>query len=305
MGIIRVMHSFFDRLMFPSIGYLYVGAAATLWASAGLMGAVASGIPASALAAVRALSGGIALCLFIGPKAIRTLDFRSSWPAVLETSAYLALFQWTFFTSVALAGASMASIASTAVAPLAADGIGFFRRSIAPSKQWLMSGMVSIIGLLLPVFNGTPAWGMASAAIAGSSYAAYTIAAARLERAAGTTSAGLTATAVAFAGASIVLLPAVLPHLVSLISLRALLIALYLGFATTALAYALFVRSLRHLSPSRALNAAFVQPLAAMALARMVTGEQIDRFTVAALGIFGLSILLRTSLPWQPAWKTE
>jgi DME family drug/metabolite transporter len=291
------MHSFFDRLMSSSIGYLYVTAAAALWASAGLAGAFAPEIPAPGLAAMRAFSGSAALCLFIGPKAIRALDFRSAWPAILAASVCLALFQWSFFVSVEIIGASMTSVVSTGMAPLAADGFGFFRRDDVPRRSLVLPGVISLIGLLVPIFNGTPTWGMAGAVVSGISYAAYAIAVARLEQTGRASGAGLAATAVAFAGAAIVLMPAVRPQIVSLVSVRALFIALYLGFATAALAYALFVRGLRYLTPSRALNAAFIQPIAAIVLARVVLDEPVDRLTIAAIAILGSSVLLRVCLP--------
>lgn len=283
--------------MLSSIGFLYVAAAAALWASAGFAIVFVPEIPAPALAAVGAFSGSVGLCLFLGPKAIRALDFRSAWPTIFVASVCLALFQWSFFVSVETIGPSMTSVVSTATAPLAADGFAFFRRQVVLCRTRVICGVISLIGLLMPVVNATPTWGLGCAVVSAISYAAYAIAVARLERTGRARGAGLAATAVAFAGAAIVLMPAVRPHLASLVSVRALLIALCLGFATAALAYALFMRGLRYLTPSGALNAAFIQPIAAVVFAMVVLNEPVDRLPIAAIAIFGSSVLLRVGLP--------
>jgi DME family drug/metabolite transporter len=181
------------------------------------------------------------------------------------------VFQWGFFAGAVKAGSSVASIMSTAIAPLASDVIE--RKRASGWARWLGLGCCALAwfgaGAHGADFIAAVGGGFASL-LAGVAYAVYTDIAARIEQSSG---AGVAVTALALLLASLSLLPAAWSALPAFASARGVVIALYLGLATTALAYGAFARGLGGVAASDALALLALQPLTAAALGWLILDE--------------------------------
>jgi DME family drug/metabolite transporter len=74
---------------------------------------------------------------------------------------------------------------------------------------------------------------------------------------------------------------------------RTTLVAIYLGLVATALAYALVIFSLRHLSASRTLTILLAQPLLAIAAGAWLLGEPVNATLAAAAAALAGALALR------------
>ena len=257
-----------------STGYArgLVALAALLWGTVGFAAALApAGVSAAALGAARLLPGGVALAALSGkPKQLPAM-LRAHYRGLVAAALALGLFQWSFFAGAANAGSGVASIMSTAIAPIASDLMQ--RKRASASARWL--GLVSCA---LAWFGAgahgahvlAAIGGGFAALVAGVAYAAYTDIAARVERNGG---AGVVISALALLLASLSLLPAAWPALPAFASAWGVAVALYLGLATTALAYGAFARGLGGMSASNALALLALQPLTAAALGWLILDE--------------------------------
>jgi drug/metabolite transporter, DME family len=259
------------RLLVPR---LLVACAAFLWATTGLAGLlVPTGLSAATLGAARLLLGGA--LMFVSRAARLQLLAAGRAPGQLALAcASLAAFQWSYFEAVAIAGNAAAAIVSAVAAPLASA-------ALQPAARWWQA-CASMLGLAI-AFVFTPyLTGFAFAAVNGIAYACYAEVAARMERAAAAPGAGLAITAAALLGAGATLLPFAAGDAASLLSRRALLVMLYLGLFTSALAYALFVIGLRKLAPSDALATLALQPLLAAGLDYLFLGAHFSGWLALA-----------------------
>jgi DME family drug/metabolite transporter len=259
----------------PAASRSWVAGAALLWATTGVAGAVApAAATAAALAEARALIGGLTLAaVVLGRSGTRVFGLLRGGPLVVSMLA-LASFQWCFFTGVRGAGVGIASILSATFAPFAGDMIAAVRLRERPSLGFTAGAMLLLAAtsvLAMRSFSG-----VAAAALSGVAYAAYADAASRASAVPGDYDSSLALTAAALLGAAVALAPAALSGVPGLLSIRGVLVTVYLGVIATGLAYAAFVRGLRGLATPDALAILLVQPLAAAALGWLVLDEAID-----------------------------
>jgi DME family drug/metabolite transporter len=186
---------------------------------------------------------------------------------------------------------SVTALVSAASAPFCADAVVAASRRQAFSAQWRIAFLCSCLGILLfGLGSHVTVLGLLLALASGAAYAAYTLAAAKLEQV--HSAARMTGTTVALLGAGLILMPDAAPHLSTLLTPRGLAVATYLGLATTALAYSLFVLGLRHLMPGTALMLLYVQPVAALLIGALLLGEQLEWLELLGIAHIAAAALL-------------
>ena len=236
------------------------------------------------------LLGGLALAVALGP--CRLIGSMALLPRrhLMWASAAMALFQWSFFGAVAKAGATTATLVSTAAAPLAAGAIAAARRRCWPRGGWWSALGVASSGVSLVTAHGpnSAAAGVALAVLGGFLYAIFTVETAYLESAsAGIRNGGLVSMAAALLFSALALLPVAGAHLGALLSRRGVMLTAYLGLVTTAVAYTLYALGLRNVTPTRTLALQLLQPLAGAALDLLLFRGRPDR--LAAIGMVFLA----------------
>ncbi|MHB8564777.1 MAG: DMT family transporter [Acidiferrobacteraceae bacterium] len=289
-------------MKYPAVpAYARVTMAAFLWGTAGVASRLATpGIPAAAFAEVRLLLGGIALALLVGARRLRdACDIRPRGYFLLAACA-LAAFQWSFFAAVAGAGAARAALLSTATAPVVAGLLTAATQRTKLAARWWVAAMLGGAGsALMFTRRGTAsAQGIGFAVLSGALYAVFTWVTAALET---RQRGGLASTALALLGAGFTLAPAAGFSLGAFLSVRDGLIALYLGLATTAWAYGLYVTALRVLTPTAALAALLWQPVTAVILGVWVLHEPLGPGRALAAACLVCSMGLLTGLPAREA----
>ena len=166
------------------------------------------------------------------------------------------------------------------------------------TARWARATALACGGVLLLVLAGggasADALGVMLAVVAGSGYAMYTILAKRLLRLG---HAPERVMAASFALAAVLLVPVLIAGDMSwLASGEGLAMALFLGAIPTALAYALFARGLRHLTPGETATLTLAEPLTAAGLGVLVLGERPGAGAAAGAALV-LAGLLALALP--------
>jgi drug/metabolite transporter, DME family len=262
-------------------GVLEVLGAAALF---GTTGTAASFAPASASAqaigAARLVIGGAGL-LFVLP----TLGgsrrgaiglWRSRWG--VGAGVMTALYQLAFFAGVERAGVALATLVTIGSGPVLVGLLSLFLLGERPTGGWWLATAVAVGGLLLLGFDGADRptvdlLGMLLALVSGLGYAAYTVVAKRLLND-GHAPPEVMAAAFGLGGA--LMLPLLLLGGIAwLASLEGALVALWLGLATTTVAYVLFGRGLRELPAGPAATLVLAEPLVATALGVLLLGERL------------------------------
>jgi drug/metabolite transporter, DME family len=287
-----------------SSGYLLVSCAALLWASSGVASRYAPpGLSAATIADMRMSIGGVALALALGPRrvmhAITALGALARRD-VLCASAAMALFQWGFFAAVALTGVTVTTVVSTATAPLAAGALVALSRRDYPTPRWWLALVLATAGVTFMLDSGAPSQlaGIGLAAAVGVCYAVFTQASARIaQRADDSQHGGLVAMTVALLFSALALAPAGASGAGGLLTCRGAAIVVYLGIATTAIAYACYAAGLREISPASALALQLLQPAATAVMGFVLLDEQFARSDVAGFALFAASAAIILATP--------
>ena len=281
-------------------GYGFVVTAALLWGTAGIASTLApAGIPAAAFADVRLWMGGCGLAWVLGPRRLRqVLIVKARRPLVVASGA-LALFQWSFFTAVASTGVAVATVVSTTTAPLMAGALAYACNRVPLSLAWWFAFVLTVIGL---AFVGADAprasligvfWALASGAL----YALFTQTITACEHVPGD---DVAITAWALLAGAVALTPMAATYLEIFLSLRGMVVAVYLGWVTTALAYGLYILGLRRLGATAALAALWVQPLAGILFGFLVLHEVFNPRALVGVSCLALAMVGLTRAPRTP-----
>src|SRR5215211_8824401 len=172
------------------------------------------------------------------------------------------------------------------------------------TTRWAGATTLACAGVLLLVLGGGPAsadpLGIMLAVVSGSGYATYTILAKRTLRRG---HAPERVMAAAFALGALLLLPVLaLGDTAWLATGSGLAMALFLGAVPTALAYVLFARGLRRLTPGETATLTLAEPLTATGLGILALGERPG--AIAAIGAaLVLAGLLTLAAPARPAGR--
>jgi DME family drug/metabolite transporter len=270
------------------------GAAATgsvllggmLFGTAGVAQAFApSGAHPLTVGAMRLSVGAIALIIFVLARGDTFGSVVRLWgsPAGLIATAGAAAYQPFFFAGVARVGVPLGTLVAVGSAPIFTGLLGWVWRRERPTGTWALATTICVAGLALLTGAGAQVGsldGIALTAGAGVSIACYTVAAKSLLES-GVDAIGVCAST--FLLGSIVVLPFALGQGIGWARTGSgVLVALYLGLATMAVANILYARGLLHLPPATAATLGLADPVTATALGVLVLGQ-----TVSPLGWLG------------------
>lgn len=262
-----------------------------------------------AVGAARLLVGGTALGivgLTVGRRRQRTrgtLDATGRGRALALmalTGLCLALYQPLFFLGTARNGVAVGTVIALGSAPVLAGLLEWLLTRRRPTSSWMLATALATAGVALLAIAGGGAGGADVVGVAGSlgagaSFAVIANAQRRL------VSAGwdaFTVSGAMGAGAAVcglIMLP--FTDMGWLVEPRGWSMALWLGLATVALAYALFTWGLGGLSAATAATLTLAEPLTASLLGVMLLGERLSLPAVAGLAVLaaGLVLLAATS----------
>jgi DME family drug/metabolite transporter len=218
----------------------------------------------------------------------------------------VAVYQITFFASVATTGVAVGTVVTIGSGPafagLLATALG--RR---PSHRWMIATAGAVVGCAALVSGGEAAGvdplGIVLALVAGFGYASYaTIAGYLINRG----DDDLAVIASLFGGAAILLLPGLIVSSPGwLLEPTALAVVLYLGVVTTTLGYVLYARGLRTTPVPTAATLTMAEPVVAALLGLAVLGERLGSVALAGLGLIGASLLLLIPRRKAPVAATQ
>ena len=204
----------------------------------------------------------------------------------IATAFGQALYGAAFFSAVRSTGVAVGTVVALGSAPLITGAISAMSLRKVPALSWLGTTVFAIIGMSLIVGSGKESQvtmsGVALALCAGLGYAIFALGSKTI------LSSGVSselAMAKVFGIASLMLAPTLLfVDLEWLTHTDAIVMVLWLGIVTLALAYWSYATGLRHLEPSQTTMITLVEPVVATLLGAVVLSE---RPTVLAwCGIF-------------------
>jgi DME family drug/metabolite transporter len=199
-----------------------------------------------------------------------------------------ALYQVFFFAGVAEAGVALGTLVTIGSGPVFAGLLAWGALGDRPAGAWVAATGVCVCGLALlsaDGLNGGSALGLAAALASGLAYAAYTVAAKRLLDA-GREPAEVMASAFGLGG--LLLAPVLLTQPLAWLGRPGgVVLALYLGLATTTAAYLLFGRGLAVLPAGPVTTLVLAEPLVATLLGVALLGERL-----APVGLVGAALVL-------------
>lgn len=268
--------------------FLIVLSAAILW---GTTGTAQTFIPTTVdpffVSMLRLAIGGIILLMVLG--LMRKLKFADwPWKKTLLTAAFLAVFQYCFFSSVRLTGVAIGTVLSIGSAPVFAGLFESFVLKKPPSRKWMMATVLTIAGCAILFFNKelvvfSPLGAMFAIA-AGLLFALYTLNNKRIVEENG----ALKTVAVVFTISAMMLLPFMFFFESNgILTKTGIFSILYIGVVTTAIGYVLYSVGLKNVTSSSATTIALAEPLTAAILSVVVVGEYLN-----ASGWFGMFMIL-------------
>ncbi|MEV4293853.1 EamA family transporter [Microbispora rosea] len=293
-------------------GPLAVVAAAVLWGTAGTVGTLAAAGSVS-LAAARLVLGGALLGALALVRQRRAsggnVPMRRS---LIFGAAAVAAYQLCFFAAVGRTGVAIGTVVAIGSGPVFTGLLSWIVGRERPSGRWALATAAAVAGCAVLVTGGrgtggVDAGGVALALLGGLLYAFYAVVAAR---AIGGGMESGTVMGVMFGGAAVLMLPVLaLTGPGWLARPGGLLTALYLGCATTGLAYLLYGRGLRTTPVATAATLALAEPAVAALLGVVALREHLSLVSWAglvllALGLVVVALPAGTRPPGTPAPET-
>jgi drug/metabolite transporter, DME family len=240
-----------------------------------------------ALAAGRAGGGraGVRLQLGFGDRRL-----------IFLAGVFVAAYQASFFAAVADTGVAVGTVVALGSAPAFTGLVGRAFAGERLQRRWFAATALACAGVCLLTLGGdsggdASAPGIALALVAGAGYAGYAVVGKHLLDRGGSPEGVMAAV---FGTGAVILLPVLAATPTGeLFSANGLMLAGYLGAVTTALAYVLFAKGLRHIGASETATLTLAEPVTAMALGFLVLGERPGTVAVlgAALVLAGLALL--------------
>jgi DME family drug/metabolite transporter len=210
----------------------------------------------------------------------------------------IAAYQLAFFAAVDRTGVAVGTVVALGSAPAVAGVAGWVVDREPLTGRWAAATALACAGVLLLVLGGGGAsvepLGIILAMASGSGYATYAVLAKRLLRRG---HAPERVMAASFSLGAVLLAPVLLLGDVSWVATRdGLALALFLGAIPTALAYVLFARGLRHLTPGETATLTLAEPVTATGLGILALGERPGAVAAVGSGLV-LAGLLALALP--------
>ncbi|WP_292831069.1 EamA family transporter [Microbacterium sp.] len=284
---------------------LAILAAAVLFGTTGTSQALGpEGTTPLSIGVMRMTIGGSALALVSfalarrrrrGRVAVRPLLGAGPVLLMAVTGVCLAVYQPLFFMGTARNGVAVSTVIALGSAPVLAGLLEWARTRRLPSRVWIAATALATLGVALLGVGGSPErgtdpLGIAGAVGAGASFAVIANVQRRLldqkwdaftvVGSMGAGSAVLCALALPFVDVGWMGDP------------RGLVMALWLGLATIAVAYLLFTWGLQGLSAATAATLTLGEPLTAALLGIIVLGERLSLLAVIGLLVLGAGLAL-------------
>ncbi|GAA4180992.1 hypothetical protein GCM10022252_04680 [Streptosporangium oxazolinicum] len=215
---------------------------------------------------------------------------------LVAAAVAVAAYQLCYFAAVDRTGVAVGTVVAIGSGPVFTGLLSWLLDRVRPGRRWAGATAVAIAGCAVLTGGGgeVRADGVLLALLGGLLYAFYAVTAARAIGAGAPSDAVM---GLMFGGAAVVMVPVLLWTGTGwLAEPRGLLTALYLGCATTALAYFLYGRGLRTTPVATAATLALAEPAVAALLGVVVLGERLAPASVAGLVLLGAS-LVAVSLP--------
>lgn len=266
---------------------LLVIAAGVLFGTAGTAQALGpSDATPLAVGIVRIQVGAIALLVAMPFAGLSPRRLPAMWrtPPMLVTALTAGAYQLCFFAGVSLAGVALGTLVAVGSAPIFAGLVGWVVLRHRPTRSWVVATAVCVAGLVLlsgpDVASGGSVAGLVLALGAGLCIAAYNVAA-KIQLDRGRTPLGVSAGSFVLGGLLLVPVLAMQP-LAWLARPSGVVLALYLGVATMAVANVLLARGIRGLAAGPVATLMLADPVVATALGVAVLGETLA--PIAAVG---------------------
>jgi DME family drug/metabolite transporter len=254
------------------------------------------------VAAIRFFIGSLVLFIiaFLRPSRNPISQHRPLATRVWIATAFgQALYGAAFFSAVRSTGVAVGTVVALGSAPLITGTIlaAFSRK--APSRSWLGSTVFAIIGMSLIVVSGKESQvtmsGVALALCAGFGYAIFALGSKTILLSG---VASELAMARVFGIASIMLAPTLFfVNLKWLTQRDAIVMVLWLGIVTLALAYWSYATGLRHLEPSQTTLITLVEPVVATVLGVVILSERPSNVAFLGVLIVIASLLAESRAP--------
>lgn len=220
------------------------------------------------------------------------------WKHIVIAAIAIALFQYSFFTSVRLTGVAVGTVVTIGSAPIFTGILEWIVLRSRPSRQWFIATMMAIIGCGLLFFNKELViinnLGVTIALCGGFLFATYSF----LNKPIVEKVDAIEGVAIVFVISALLFLPFSFSFSrEGLFTTSGILAVLYIALITTALAYVLYSVGLKYIPSSSATTLALAEPFTAAILSVVIVGEVLN-FS-AWFGVFLLlaGILILTIQP--------
>jgi drug/metabolite transporter, DME family len=288
-------------------GQVPILAAALLWGTTGTASRFAPvGAPPAAVGCAGLVLGGLLLFLSArGSAALAGRSTRAERRLLALGALTVAGYPVTFYPAVAGTGVAVATVVALGSAPVFAGLFAWLIRRARPTARWLCGTAAAVTGCVALVLGpqlaggGAPAdtAGVALAALAGLSYAAYSLIGGELIGRGHGSGAVMGAM---FGGAALLVTPVALSGGAHwLATARGAAVTAHLALVTTFLAYRLFGYGLRHATAQAATALTLAEPAVAAVLGVAVLGERLPAVSWFGLAVLAAGLVLLT-LPARP-----
>jgi DME family drug/metabolite transporter len=280
------------------LSVLLVIAAGILFGTAGTAQALGpeSATPL-AVGILRIQVGATALLLAMPVAGVSPRRLPALWrtPPMLVTAFTASVYQLCFFAGVSLAGVALGTLVAVGSAPVFAGLVGWVVLGHRPTVSWAVATVVCVTGLALlmapEMAGGGSSVGFLLALGAGLCIAGYNVAA-KLQLDRGVSPLGVSAGSFVLGG--LLLLPVLaMQSLAWLAEPSGIVLVLYLGIATMAIANVLLARGIRGLSAGPVATLMLADPVVATLLGVVVLGETVTPPAVAGMALVLGGLLLQ------------
>ena len=264
------------------------------------------GVAPLSAGAVRIVGGGAVLAVIVllarprGPRppSVRRPGAGRSVPSgVLVAVGSLAVvaYQPTFFVGTTRVGVAVGTVVALGSAPVFTGALEWIVSRRFHGRVWVAATLVACVGVaLLAAGTGggatTDPVGLLGSLAAGASYAVYAIVAKTLIARGADPSWAMGAL---FGVAAVASVPIALStDLRWLAQPTGLVVAVWLGVVTTAVAYLLFGQGLSRLSASTASTLTLAEPMTATLLGILVLGERLGWSASAGMAVIAVAIVI-------------